>query len=131
MEKYVADGDDRAEHATVSICAGDVDLNLRSLSPSDSDFESTLDNLCANLSHHIEEEQNANLHALKKALPEGGAGTLAKSFGRTKHFYSNSHPMAPDKPPYETVAGLMVAPLDKLGDLFRKFPNEEDETSKQ
>jgi hypothetical protein len=42
-----------------------------------------------------------------------------------------SHPMAPDSPLYETVAGLMAARFDKLGDLFRKFPNEEDETGKQ
>jgi hypothetical protein len=39
---------------------------------------------------------------------------------------SRSHPSAPDDGgPFETVAGLMAAPLDRLGDLFRKFPKKE------
>lgn len=33
-----------------------------------------------------------------------------------------SHPSAPDKPPFETVVGLMTAPVDKLINLFNKFP---------
>ncbi len=37
-------------------------------------------------------------------------------------FISRAHPNAPNKPPFETVAGLMAAPLDKLRDLFEKFP---------
>lgn len=35
-----------------------------------------------------------------------------------------SHPSAPDKPPFETVVGLMAAPIDKLRDLFTAFPDE-------
>ena len=30
-----------------------------------------------------------------------------------------SHPSAPSHTPYETVAALMAAPMDKLADLFR------------
>jgi hypothetical protein len=37
-------------------------------------------------------------------------------------FIYRAHPNAPNKPPFETVAGLMAAPLDKLRDLFEKFP---------
>jgi hypothetical protein len=52
---------------------------------------------------------------------------MAESFGRTKAFVpTRSHPMAPNKPPFETVAGLMAALIDYLGDLLRKFPNETD-----
>ena len=36
-----------------------------------------------------------------------------------------AHPGAPDKPPFETFAGLMAAPLDKLKDMFAKFPTDE------
>jgi hypothetical protein len=32
--------------------------------------------------------------------------------------------MAPDRPPYETLAGFLAAPLDKLKDAFSKFPSE-------
>jgi len=37
-------------------------------------------------------------------------------------FIYRAHPNAPNKPPFETVAGLMAAPIDKLRDLFEKFP---------
>jgi hypothetical protein len=44
---------------------------------------------------------------------------------RTKKFVpTHSHPNAPDKPPFETVVGLMTAPLDKLQDVFKKFPKD-------
>jgi hypothetical protein len=37
---------------------------------------------------------------------------------------TQSHPSAPDKPPFETVAGLMAAPIDHLKDMFKKFPED-------
>jgi hypothetical protein len=37
-------------------------------------------------------------------------------------FIFRVHPNAPNKPSFETVAGLMAAPLNKLRDLFEKFP---------
>jgi hypothetical protein len=78
-----------------------------------------------NLNEHIKEEENDDLPALESALQLEDSEALARSFGRTKKFVpTRSHPMAPDKPPFETVAGLMAAPMDMLGDLFRKFPEE-------
>ena len=51
------------------------------------------------------------------------------SFARTKHFVpTHSHPDAPNKPPYETVAGMLSTPMDKMKDMFRKFPKEEKGT---
>lgn len=37
---------------------------------------------------------------------------------------TRSHPSAPDKPPFETVVGLMAAPIDHLADLLRRFPDQ-------
>lgn len=37
-----------------------------------------------------------------------------------------SHPSAPNKPPYETLAGFLALPIDKLKDLFTSFPSEEE-----
>ncbi|KEF59570.1 uncharacterized protein A1O9_04415 [Exophiala aquamarina CBS 119918] len=96
---------------------------FQGLSPSDSAFRPTLESLWSELSKHIDEEETQDLPALEKALPEGDSQALSKSFGRTKMFVpTRSHPAAPDKPPFETVAGLMAAPIDKLSDLFRRFP---------
>ena len=77
------------------------------------------------LSQHIKEEETDNLPALDKQLDAADAESMAKSFGRTKAFVpSRSHPSAPNKPPFETVVGLMTAPIDHLGDMLRKFPDE-------
>jgi hypothetical protein len=77
------------------------------------------------LDQHIKEEENDDLPALEKAISVSESQSLAKSFGRTKAFVpSRSHPSAPSKPPFETIVGLLTAPIDHLGDIFRKFPDE-------
>jgi len=74
------------------------------------------------LAQHIKEEENDDLPALESAIQTDESESLAKSFGRTKAFVpSRSHPSAPNKPPFETAIGLMAAPIDHLGDLFRSF----------
>jgi hypothetical protein len=93
------------------------------MTPSDATFEPAIDNLWATLAQHIKEEERDDLPALEKAIDGDVSGALARSFDRTKHFVpTRSHPSAPDRPPYETAAGLMAAPMDKLMDMFRKFP---------
>jgi len=125
MEKYMGDpgkqmaNRDRTEHNKVK----ELLYKFQKLSPSESDFKSTLESLWSELSKHIDEEESMDLPALEKALPEGESQAMPKSFGQTKMFVpTRSHPAAPDKPPFETVAGLMAAPMDKLSDIFRRFP---------
>ncbi|KAI4134500.1 MAG: hypothetical protein LQ347_001459 [Umbilicaria vellea] len=75
------------------------------------------------LAEHIMEEEAEDLPRLEKCLGTSESEALARSFTRTKKFVpTRSHPAAPDKPPFETVVGMMAAPLDKLSDMFRKFP---------
>jgi hypothetical protein len=77
------------------------------------------------LSQHIKEEEHDDLPALQSSISEADSEKMAKSFGRTKAFVpSRSHPSAPSKLPFETVVGLMTAPIDHLGDMLRKFPDE-------
>ena len=77
------------------------------------------------LNEHIIGEENDDLPALETAMQTEESESMAKSFGRTKAFVpSRSHPTAPDKPPFETVVGLMTAPIDHLADMFRKFPDK-------
>jgi hypothetical protein len=69
------------------------------------------------LLEHIKEEENDDLPALEKAI--------ATAESESKAFVpSRSHPSAPSKPPFETVVGLLTAPIDHLGDMFRKFPDQ-------
>lgn len=95
------------------------------MTPDDPEFKPTLRGLMDNLSQHIKEEESDDLPALEKAIPDGDSQSMAKSFERTKMFLpTRSHPSAPDRPPFETAVGLMTAPIDKLMDMFRKFPKD-------
>jgi hypothetical protein len=91
---------------------------------SDSDFDATIHSLMAVFSEHVREEEEHDLVQLEDALTKGESEDLAKQLERTKMFIpSRSHPMAPAEPPFETAVGLMMAPIDRLGDMFRKFPS--------
>ena len=94
------------------------------MQPSDPQFESTVKTLMVDLSQHIKEEESDDLPKLEASLTTKESEKLSQSFGRTKIFVpSRSHPSAPDKPPFETVIGLMTAPIDHLADLFRTWPH--------
>jgi len=112
---------DRDEHQSVK----DALYKFQGLTPEDPEFLPTLDVLMKDLNQHIKEEENDDLPALESAIESSESESIAKSFGRTKAFVpSRSHPNAPNKPPFETVVGLMAAPIDHLGDIFRKFPDK-------
>jgi hypothetical protein len=95
----------------------------------DQNYVPKLKELYAKLEQHIKEEERDEIPALEKRLAEDHttssvSETLAKSFGRTKHFIpTRSHPSAGENPVFESVVGLMAAPMDKLGDMLRKFPD--------
>lgn len=118
--KYMADKD-RADHNQLK-----VELKkFQNLNSTDPEFTPTLDKLFRDLQAHVKAEETEDLPTLEKALSGDVTADIAKSFERTKMFTpTRSHPSAPDKPPFETVAGLLAAPIDKLADLFRKFPDE-------
>lgn len=94
---------------------------------SDPDFVSKLKEIWGPLKKHMEEEEKEEMPALEKELAssKGASEAMAKSFERTKKFVpSRSHPAAGEHPPFETVMGLLTAPIDHIADLFRKFPDE-------
>ncbi|KAK4178081.1 hypothetical protein QBC36DRAFT_309561 [Triangularia setosa] len=89
---------------------------LQIMEASDPSFILAIDSLWEILAQHIKEEEQDDLPLLEKHIEEGDSEKMAASF---------SHPGAPDKPPYETVAGLMAAPIDKLMDIFKELPSAE------
>lgn len=97
------------------------------MSPSDSNYIPKLKELWTTLGEHIKGEEEADLPALEEKLrsQDGESEAMARSFGRTKAFVpSRSHPSAGEHPPFETVMGLLTAPIDHVADLFRKFPDK-------
>ncbi|KAI1392314.1 uncharacterized protein F4822DRAFT_124743 [Hypoxylon trugodes] len=126
METGVNDGremadKDRAEHQVTK----EQLYKFQNLKPSDSDFIPTLESLMRDLKIHIKEEEEHDLVKLEEALLPSRSKDLAQQFEMTKAFIpTRSHPSAPNKPPYETWAGLVTAPLDKIRDIFRAWPDE-------
>ncbi|KAL3954172.1 hypothetical protein ACCO45_012128 [Purpureocillium lilacinum] len=88
-------------------------------------FATTLLALFKDLKQYIKEEEEEDLVPLEGAIKDGHSEKLGRSFERIKMFMpTRSHPRALDKPPFETVAGLITAPLDKVRDIFTKFPKD-------
>ncbi|EGY16594.1 hypothetical protein VDGD_07758 [Verticillium dahliae] len=98
----------------------------QNLKPANPEYVPKLKELWSILAEHIKEEEKEDMPALEKALSQthGESESIAKSFGRTKAFVpSRSHPSAGEHPPFETVMGLLTAPIDHVADVFRKFPD--------
>ncbi|KAK4227807.1 hypothetical protein QBC38DRAFT_499150 [Podospora fimiseda] len=91
------------------------------------DYLPKIKELWTKLEDHIKDEEGYDLPALENKLSPDSSESMANSFRRTKNFVpSRSHPSAGEHPPFETVMGLLTTPVDKLMDVFRKFPDKHD-----
>ncbi|KAL5371052.1 hypothetical protein DPSP01_014523 [Paraphaeosphaeria sporulosa] len=100
---------------------------FQNMKASHPDYVSKLKSLYALLEQHIAEEERDDLPKFEKALnnEDGVSAKLAVNFQRTKAFIpTRSHPSAGENPAFESVMGLLTAPIDKLADIFRKFPQK-------
>ncbi|KAI8962393.1 HHE domain protein [Daldinia sp. FL1419] len=96
---------------------------LQNLKAEDPDFESTFQDLFSDLQQHVKEEEEHDLPELEANLDKDRLLQLGKSFERTKSLVpTRSHPLSPTTPPFETAIALLSAPIDKVADIFRKFP---------
>ncbi|KAJ5925716.1 hypothetical protein N7454_008355 [Penicillium verhagenii] len=87
-------------------------------------FAPTLEALVDDLLVHVRREEDEDLVLLEEALTKEDSEALAGSLGRMKRFLpSRAHPLASSKPPFKTAVGLLTAPVDMVGDLFRKWPH--------
>ncbi|KAJ5668686.1 hypothetical protein N7462_009756 [Penicillium macrosclerotiorum] len=97
---------------------------FQDLSAEDPRFLPTLTLLMDDFASHVQAEEAQVLVKLENAISAEESARLAKSFDRTKFLApTRAHPALPDQPPYQTIVGLMAAPLDYLQDLFRKWPD--------
>ncbi|KAI1298961.1 hypothetical protein F5Y03DRAFT_366959 [Xylaria venustula] len=127
LERDIENGRDIADHDRAQHQQLKEQLyEFQKLKPQDEAYVPILKSLFDDLQRHIKEEEEDHLVKLEKALSLTESKQLSYSFERTKMFTpTRSHPSAPNKPPFETVVGLMTAPIDKLRDLlFTKFPEK-------
>lgn len=81
----------------------------------------------ADFHEHVKHESNVDMPNFEKILSRAESQKLALQFQKTKRITpTRSHPSAPNKPYLENMAGLLAAPIDRLGDWVRSFPDEEE-----
>ena len=98
---------------------------LQSMSPDVPEFDPLLEKLITDLHEHIEHEKSEDMPKTEEVLSREESQALARSFERTKMLTpTRSHPSAPNKPYLENIAALLAAPIDKLADFLRAFPEE-------
>lgn len=99
--------------------------DFQNMKATDDGYVPKLREIWASLKEHMKEEEEKDMPELESKIKhlENESQSLAKSFERTKLFVpSRSHPSAGERPPFETAMGLLAAPIDQVGDIFRKFP---------
>ncbi|KAK7056962.1 hypothetical protein VNI00_002680 [Paramarasmius palmivorus] len=134
MEKYMgaegkrlADGD-REEHQFVK----EKLYNLESLTAGTAEYDKTITQVMEHLHKHNDSEEINDLPQLEPLLGVDGSREAATSFTRTKKFApTRTHPSAPNHPPAETLVSFLELPIDRLKDLFAKFPTEEMKAGKE
>ncbi|KAL1591638.1 hypothetical protein SLS59_010097 [Nothophoma quercina] len=135
FEEYLGDAGkaqadrDREQHHKIKVLLKE----FQNLNAADDAFVPKLEEIWTELKHHIEEEESKDLPDLERALssrPTRGSSdasseSLARKFERTKAFVpSRSHPAAGENPWFESAVGMLAAPMDRIADLFRKFPGD-------
>ncbi|KAF3045861.1 hypothetical protein E8E12_001120 [Didymella heteroderae] len=135
FEKYLLDvgkaqaDRDRDQHHKIKVLLKD----FQDLNAADDAFVPKLEEIWTELEHHIDEEESKDLPNLERALnarpirgsSDGSTEALARKFERTKMFVpSRSHPAAGENPYFESAVGMLAAPIDRIADLFHKFPDD-------
>ncbi|KAJ4286015.1 hypothetical protein N0V88_008130 [Collariella sp. IMI 366227] len=89
----------------------------------------SLSNLWRKFADHITDEETNDLPALEAKLSPDESQAMSNTFSRIKSFVPSwSHPSTGEHAPFETVMGLLMTPMDRLADLFRKFPEHSART---
>ncbi|KAJ7866444.1 hypothetical protein B0H14DRAFT_2347455 [Mycena olivaceomarginata] len=128
MEKHLGEeglkltNHDREEHQHVK----EMLSTLEDMTPGTGEYDKIFERMMASLRAHNDDEEVKDLPLLEPRLGEDASKTAAAQFSLTKKFVpTRAHPNAPNRPPFETLAGFLTAPIDKLKDAFTKFPTEE------
>ncbi|KAG4435502.1 hypothetical protein IFR05_009001 [Cadophora sp. M221] len=106
---------------------------LHSLSPSDAQFPSLLEQIMDNLHRHIEHEKETDIPLLESAISKADSERIALGFMRTKKLVPTKSYRGASKssPLTEGLVGLLAAPIRELRGLVESFPEEEEMGSEE
>lgn len=91
--------------------------------PDDDGLDDRLDALMAEVTEHVGEEESELFPQLRGALGADRIRRLGEDLQTAKAAApTRPHPGAPNRPPWNFLAGPMAAALDRAFDVLRKFP---------
>ncbi|KAF2122554.1 HHE domain-containing protein [Lophiotrema nucula] len=117
--KEMAESDRKQHHEMLKV--------FQNMSSSDPKYVPHLKELMTSLKEHIKDEEQSDLPALEEALAKhpGYSESMAKNFGMLKALVpSRAHPSAGENPLFEGPLGLLLAPIDHIADIMRRFPDK-------
>ncbi len=102
-------------------------VEIQSLNPLDDQFRKKVETMWSNLRKHLEEEENVYLAQMRQEISLENRISYGKSFENRKFIVpTRPHLSAPENlPTLEAAMGLILAPIDKLRDLFTSFPDQD------
>ncbi|KAI1631106.1 hypothetical protein F4809DRAFT_194125 [Biscogniauxia mediterranea] len=127
IEKEIPDGTNLAKRGRDNNQKIKQELyKFQGLNASDHDFLPTFEGLYSNLLKGDMEEEAREAKQLEDHINESESLNLSKAFDRTKLLApTRSHPTAPAKSPFESASVMLATPIDKIADIFRKFPKQD------
>lgn len=111
----------RAEHQE----AKDMLAEIQSITDPDQ-FEHKFDAIMASLRKHISFEEREDLSYLQAHVDQAGREAAGTTFALGKNLVpTKPHAAVPNKSAaLEAALGLLITPIDKLRNVFEKFPNQ-------
>jgi len=102
--------------------------DFQDMQPDDRQFDTALSQLYNKFQDTVRNMERDAISELESKTSLTTSKELCIKYARTKHFApTRSHPWAPDNSRlFESATALLTAPLDKLKDLFRRFPKDGD-----
>jgi len=128
FEKYLgAEGkrladEEREEHQTQK----ELQYKMEQTKITDPEYKTLFQKLQKDLAEHVIGEEDT-IDKLQAKIDKDESITLADSLERTKLFVpTRAHPGIANQPPFETLEAFLLAPIDKLKDMFATFPSKEE-----
>ncbi|KXJ91590.1 hypothetical protein Micbo1qcDRAFT_234062 [Microdochium bolleyi] len=102
--------------------------DVQDMKPDNDQFKTKLEGLYSKFQNNVKNLEEDTIQKLEKSMSLTQSKELCLSYERTKNLApTRSHPNAPNSSVgFETASPLLTAPLDKLRDLFRTFPENAD-----
>ncbi|TDD65450.1 hemerythrin domain-containing protein [Jiangella aurantiaca] len=120
LREHLDDGDELADREIEEHAEAERTMKeLEALDAADADFRPKLEQLIAEIRHHIGEEESDALPRLAAACPTEELTRLGEQVERAKRLApTRPHPSAPDRPPWNKILAPGAGLVDRVRDAL-------------